>query len=170
MINNKRRSQEITGILHDGVWISEPPLIKEVFLNYYKEKFQAHDSHVVFSPMTPSSTLYPLDSEFLESQISLDEVKNAVWDYGSNKDPGPDDSLPQGANSSFFTLIPKISNPISIKDFRPISLIGTHYKIIAKILANRLSKVVDKVVSKEQSAFISGHQILDGPLIISEII
>ncbi|GKB48572.1 RNA-directed DNA polymerase, eukaryota, reverse transcriptase zinc-binding domain protein [Tanacetum coccineum] len=62
-------------------------------------------------------------------------------------------SLPQGANSSFFMLIPKISNPISIKDFRPISLIGTHYKIIAKILANHLSKVIDKVVSKEHLNF-----------------
>ncbi|GKE08282.1 putative RNA-directed DNA polymerase, eukaryota, reverse transcriptase zinc-binding domain protein, partial [Tanacetum coccineum] len=180
------------------VWISEPSLIKEVFLNYYKEKFRAHDSHVVFSPMTPSSTLFPLDSEFLESQISFDEVKNAIWDCRSNKAPGPDGfyftfikkywdlmktdifefvnsffvtgSLPQGANSSFFTIIPKISNPISIKDIRPISLIGNHYKIIAKILANRLSKVTDKVVSKEQSAFISGRQILDSPLIISEII
>ncbi|GKA14567.1 putative RNA-directed DNA polymerase, eukaryota, reverse transcriptase zinc-binding domain protein [Tanacetum coccineum] len=79
-------------------------------------------------------------------------------------------SMPQGANSSFFTLIPKISNPISIKDCRPILLIGTHYKIIAKILANRLSKVADKVVSKEQSAFILGRHILDSPLIISEII
>ncbi|GJU85983.1 RNA-directed DNA polymerase, eukaryota, reverse transcriptase zinc-binding domain protein [Tanacetum coccineum] len=69
MINNKRRSQAITSILHDGVWISEPPLIKEVFLNYYKEKFQAHDSHVVFPLMTPSYTRCPLDSEFLELQI-----------------------------------------------------------------------------------------------------
>ncbi|GJY81186.1 RNA-directed DNA polymerase, eukaryota, reverse transcriptase zinc-binding domain protein [Tanacetum coccineum] len=92
----------------------------------------------------------PIDSEFLESQISLDEVKNDVWDCGSNKAPG---SLPQGANSSFFMLILKISNPISIKDFRPISLIGTHYKIIAKILANHLSKVIDKVVSKEHLNF-----------------
>ncbi|GKA04326.1 putative RNA-directed DNA polymerase, eukaryota, reverse transcriptase zinc-binding domain protein [Tanacetum coccineum] len=77
--------------------------------------------------------------------------------------------MPQGANSSFFTLIPKVSNPIHIKDFRPISLIGIHYKIIAKILADRLSKVIDKIVSKEQSAFIAGRQILDGPLILSEM-
>nr|GEV18835.1 ADP-ribosylation factor 2-like [Tanacetum cinerariifolium] len=63
-----------------------------------------------------------------------------------------------------------VSNPIHIKDFRPISLIGVHYKIIAKILANRLSKLIDKIVSKEQTAFIAGRQILDGPLILSEII
>ncbi|GKC12413.1 hypothetical protein Tco_1009195 [Tanacetum coccineum] len=56
-------------------------------------------------------------------------------------------TMPQGVNSSFFTLIPKVSNPIHIKDFRPISLIGIHYKIIAKILANRLSKVIDKINS-----------------------
>ncbi|GKE43099.1 RNA-directed DNA polymerase, eukaryota, reverse transcriptase zinc-binding domain protein [Tanacetum coccineum] len=47
---------------------------------------------------------------------------------------------------------------------------GVHYKIIAKILANRLAKVIDKIVSHEQSAFIVGRQILDGPLILSEIV
>ncbi|GJW10026.1 RNA-directed DNA polymerase, eukaryota, reverse transcriptase zinc-binding domain protein [Tanacetum coccineum] len=78
--------------------------------------------------------------------------------------------MPHGANSSFFTLIPKVSNPTLITDFRPISLIGTHYKIISKTLANRLAKVIDKIVSKEQSAFIVGRQILDGPIILSEII
>ncbi|GJY05537.1 RNA-directed DNA polymerase, eukaryota, reverse transcriptase zinc-binding domain protein [Tanacetum coccineum] len=78
--------------------------------------------------------------------------------------------MPNGVNSSFFTLIPKVNNPTLITDFRPISLIGIHYKIIAKILANRLSKVIDKIVSKEQSAFIAGRQILDGPVILSEII
>ncbi|GJX92052.1 RNA-directed DNA polymerase, eukaryota, reverse transcriptase zinc-binding domain protein [Tanacetum coccineum] len=62
--------------------------------------------------------------------------------------------MPYGANSSFFTLIPKVNNPTLITDFHPISLIGIHYKIIAKILANRLSKVIDKIGSKEQSAFI----------------
>ncbi|GJR18938.1 RNA-directed DNA polymerase, eukaryota, reverse transcriptase zinc-binding domain protein [Tanacetum coccineum] len=77
--------------------------------------------------------------------------------------------MPKGTNSSFITLIPKIANPIHINDFRPISLIGMQYKIIAKVLANRLSKVIDKVVCKEQSVFISGRFILDGPLMLSEI-
>nr|GFA75389.1 RNA-directed DNA polymerase, eukaryota, reverse transcriptase zinc-binding domain protein [Tanacetum cinerariifolium] len=77
--------------------------------------------------------------------------------------------IPRGVNSFFITLIPKIANPIHIKDFRPISLIGMQYKIIAKILANRLSKVIDKVVSQEQSAFIAGKQILDGPIVLSEL-
>ncbi|GJT17097.1 RNA-directed DNA polymerase, eukaryota, reverse transcriptase zinc-binding domain protein [Tanacetum coccineum] len=60
-----------------------------------------------------------------------------------------------GANSSFFTLNPKVNNPTLITDFHPISLIGIHYKIIAKILANRLFKVIHKIVSKEKSSFIN---------------
>lgn len=51
-----------------------------------------------------------------------------------------------------------------------VSLIGDHYKIIAKVLANRLSKVVDKITSHKQSAFIKNRQIIDGPLILSEVI
>ncbi|GJX94652.1 RNA-directed DNA polymerase, eukaryota, reverse transcriptase zinc-binding domain protein [Tanacetum coccineum] len=47
---------------------------------------------------------------------------------------------------------------------------GIHYKIIARILANRLSKVIDKIASKEQSAFIAGRQILDGPIILNHIL
>nr|GEZ65918.1 RNA-directed DNA polymerase, eukaryota, reverse transcriptase zinc-binding domain protein [Tanacetum cinerariifolium] len=61
--------------------------------------------------------------------------------------------MPQGANSLFFTLIPKVSNPIFIKDFRPISLIDIHYKIIAKILANRLSKVIDTIEEEKMLIF-----------------
>ncbi|GJT56960.1 putative RNA-directed DNA polymerase, eukaryota, reverse transcriptase zinc-binding domain protein [Tanacetum coccineum] len=125
---------------------------------------EVHDSHVVFPPLVHFTCLCPLDSEYLENHVFLDEIKSTIWGCGSNKAPDPD-----GANSSFFTLIPKVNNPIFIKDFRPISLIGIHYKIIAKILANRLSKVIDKIVSIEKSAFILGRQILDGPLILSEI-
>ncbi|GJT34824.1 putative RNA-directed DNA polymerase, eukaryota, reverse transcriptase zinc-binding domain protein [Tanacetum coccineum] len=104
------------------------------------------------------------------ANASMEEVKDAVWDCGSDKAPGLDGKMPLGSNSSFITLIPKVSNPINVNDFRPISLIGTHYKIIAKVLANRLSKVVDNLISHEQLAFIKSLQILDGPLILSEAI
>nr|GEU79588.1 RNA-directed DNA polymerase, eukaryota [Tanacetum cinerariifolium] len=57
-----------------------------------------------------------------------------------------------------------------LKDYRPISLIGCQYKIVGKILANRLSMVMDKLISKKQSAFIRYRQILDGPMILSEVI
>nr|GEY64757.1 RNA-directed DNA polymerase, eukaryota, reverse transcriptase zinc-binding domain protein [Tanacetum cinerariifolium] len=55
-------------------------------------------------------------------------------------------------------------------DFCPISLIGAQYKIIAKVLAKRLARVIDTVISMEQSAFIKQRQILDGPLMVNEVI
>ncbi|XP_071695239.1 uncharacterized protein [Rutidosis leptorrhynchoides] len=76
----------------------------------------------------------------------------------------------KGSLSAFISLIPKVAKPVSIKDIRPISLIGSFYKVISKLLTSRLTRVMDKIISPVQSAFISGRQILDGPLILSEII
>ena len=78
--------------------------------------------------------------------------------------------IPRGCNSSFITLVPKVEDPLVISDFRPISLIGSQYKIIAKILANRLSRVISLVVGEVQMAYIKDHQIINGPLMINEII
>ncbi|XP_021971650.1 uncharacterized protein LOC110866811 [Helianthus annuus] len=75
-----------------------------------------------------------------------------------------------GCNSSFVALIPKQKDPLSIGDFRPISLVGSVYKILAKVLANRLKIVINDVISNTQSAFVGGRNILDSPLIISETV
>ncbi|GKE15615.1 cysteine-rich receptor-like protein kinase [Tanacetum coccineum] len=78
--------------------------------------------------------------------------------------------LSNGCNSSFIVLIPKKKDPIGFSDYRPISLIGCVYKVISKLLATRLAKVINSVIGPNQSAFIEGWQILDGCLIASEII
>jgi hypothetical protein len=59
-------------------------------------------------------------------------------------------------NASFISLIPKILGAIALKDFRPISPEGGIYKIIAKVLADRLKTVLE-VISKSQSAFVKGR-------------
>ncbi|GJU85032.1 RNA-directed DNA polymerase, eukaryota [Tanacetum coccineum] len=78
--------------------------------------------------------------------------------------------FPRGCNSSFIALIPKIQDAKFVKDFRPISLIGSVYKIIAKILANRLCLVLPYLISDVQSAFVANRQILDGPFILNELL
>ena len=79
-------------------------------------------------------------------------------------------AFPKGLNSSFIALIPKIKDPQVISDFRPISLIGCVYKIIAKVLSNRLSKVMNHLLDERQSAFVKGRQLLHGVLIASEVV
>ncbi|GKA31130.1 ankyrin repeat-containing protein ITN1-like protein, partial [Tanacetum coccineum] len=51
IINSKRKSQMINGILHEGEWITDPKDIKTAFLNFYKAKFSCHDSPVIFPPI-----------------------------------------------------------------------------------------------------------------------
>ena len=71
-------------------------------------------------------------------------------------------------NASFLTLIPKKCNAVSIKDFRPINLVGSVYKLLSKVLANRLRAVLDNLISKSQNSFVGGRQILDSVLIANE--
>nr|GEV07239.1 hypothetical protein [Tanacetum cinerariifolium] len=78
--------------------------------------------------------------------------------------------FPKGCNSSFIALIPKVTNATFVSDFWPISLIRCQYKIIGKILANRLSRVIGSCISPEQSAFIKGRNILDVPLVLSYLL
>ena len=73
-------------------------------------------------------------------------------------------------NASFMVLIPKKGGVEDLKDFRPTSLVGSLYKLLAKVLANRLKKVVGNVVSMSQNAFVEGKQILDASLIANEAI
>ncbi|GJU33576.1 hypothetical protein Tco_1181930 [Tanacetum coccineum] len=104
---------------------------------------------------------------FLSTEVTMEDLKEAVWCCGNDKSLGPDEFtfslfkrhwdvfkndilafikeflktsiIPPGCNSSFIILIPEIYSPMRVNDYRPISLIGIQYKIIAKMLALRLA-------------------------------
>ncbi|GJV61083.1 RNA-directed DNA polymerase, eukaryota [Tanacetum coccineum] len=195
---SERSQLNIRGILVDGTWIEDPSLVKSEFLNHFKDRFnQPHDNRIRFD-LNFMNKLKSDQIADLECDVSKEEIKREVWDCGIDKSPGPDgftfgfyrrywnliesdvaDAVncffhegyfPKGGNSSFVTLIPKTHNANLVKDFRPISLIGSIYKIIAKILANRLVVVLGDLVNEIQSAFVADKQILDGPFILNELV
>ena len=72
-------------------------------------------------------------------------------------------------NYGVIILLPKVKPATSVKQFRLICLLNVIYKIITKTLTVRLSKVVGRVVSSFQTAFIPGRNILEGVVILQEV-
>ncbi|RVW97689.1 Transposon TX1 uncharacterized 149 kDa protein [Vitis vinifera] len=105
------------------------------------------------------------DAENLESPFSEEEEILAMF-----KEFHEQKTFLKSLNNTFLVLIPKKGGAEDIGDFRPISLLGGLYKLLAKVLANRLKKVIGKVVSPAQNAFVMGRQILDASLIANEVI
>ena len=69
-------------------------------------------------------------------------------------------SLSQHLNHTFITLIPKVNKLELVFEFRPISLCNVLYKIFSKVLANRLKRILPKIITTEhQSAFTKNHLI-----------
>lgn len=80
-----------------------------------------------------------------------------------------DASLPPSWGQTSVVLIPKKDNPNLPSDFRPISLCNVCYKIITKILANRLKSIIHKIVGTEQNGFIPMHGAFDNIIAAQEI-
>lgn len=78
-------------------------------------------------------------------------------------------SLLKSLNQTYITLIPKISFPKEVSHFLPISPCNVTYKIISKILVNKLKPLMDKLVSPFQNVFIQGRSIIDNILLAHEI-
>nr|KYP55804.1 LINE-1 reverse transcriptase isogeny [Cajanus cajan] len=78
--------------------------------------------------------------------------------------------LPKTVSASFLALIPKVLHPISLTEYRPISLISSVHKIISKVLAARMKLVIGSVISRVQIAFVPRRHLLDGVLVVNELI
>jgi hypothetical protein len=130
-----------------------------------------------------------LEVQELEKIVTKDEVLEVVKGFSRDKSPRPNSwtvefyhcffemvgqdlvdmveetrlkgEIIPAINSTFVALIPKVNKPTVFNDFRPISLCNLCYKIISKIIAERLRPILSRVLSEEQLGFLKGRQILD---------
>jgi mannosylglycoprotein endo-beta-mannosidase len=134
--------------------------------------------------------LAPVDLSSLDAQFSEEEIWAAVKSLPLNKSPGPDgftwdffrccwgtikvdvvaavrsvflgaDQHFERLNTALLTLLPKVEGAVELKQFRPISLVHSFAKLVAKLLATRLAPQMPELVRCNQSAFIKGRCIQD---------
>ena len=198
MMNASRRNNSLKGVTIDRSWIEELTRVKEEVRLFFLQRFQESDQDRPRLDGICFLTIGQQQNDMLLGRFQEDEVKNAVWDCGSEKSPGSDGlnlkfikifwhiikpdvlwyldefyvngTFPRGCNAFFIALIPKVADPQLLNDYRPISLIGCIYKIVAKLLSNRLKKVMPLIIDERQSAFIGGRHLLHSVLIANEVV
>lgn len=134
----------------------------------------------------------------MEAEVSEEEIRKVLFAMPNNKSPGPDGYpceffkttwpvlsrdftiavqsvfrfgfLPKGINSTILALIPKKLDSMEMKDYRPIACCNVIYKVVSKILANRLKKILPRIITESQSAFVQGRLLMENVLLASELV
>ncbi|PNX80406.1 cysteine-rich receptor-like protein kinase, partial [Trifolium pratense] len=197
-IKSRRRRNLLTTLKKGEEWIQGVDSIKNEVKEHFSKIFTEEWVNRPFLQGIDFNKLTNDDNDLLLEPFSEEEVREIIWSCDGNKSPGPDGFnlnflkfcwpivksdvmaflsefhsnavLPKALTSSFLTLVPKKDHPQDLFDYRPICLIGCLYKILSKLLASRLKRVLGKLVSKCQSAFLPQRQILDGVVVLNEIL
>ncbi|KAL0453997.1 UNVERIFIED_CONTAM: hypothetical protein Slati_1377800 [Sesamum latifolium] len=137
------------------------------------------------------------ESEDMIRPIGREEVKGAFFDIAEDKAPGPDGysagfykatwsvigdelttaiqdffasgKLLKQVNATVLSLIPKVANPTTVAEFRPISYCNVLYKAITKIIVRRMQGVMDKIISPPHNTFVPGRRISNNILLDQEL-
>lgn len=191
-------SKQITMLKRENTILTDPDELEPHIVSYYENLFKGDnaciDDGLVDEVIVPSVSR--VDNLMLTNLPSISEVKEVVFSMNTDGAPGPDGFgayffqkywhiikqdvvgaviqffkhgwLLPGFNSNQIVLIPKVQNADRIELFIPIALANFKFKIITKILADRLSEIAPKIISPNQRDFIQGREIGDCICLASE--
>jgi len=179
-------------------WSEEPSTVQREAKMLFEKRFTVTKDLGVRLDAVEFKTLTGEDNLGLIVGFTKKEIRDAVWQCEGVKSPDPDGFnfnflkkcwevikvevveaveqfhengiIPKGYNASFVALVPKVRDPSRLEQYKPISLVGAIYKIIAKLLAKRIKKVLPSVVDESQSAFLKDRGILDSVLMANEVV
>ncbi|RVW76867.1 Transposon TX1 uncharacterized 149 kDa protein [Vitis vinifera] len=143
---------------------------------HWRQRARGRDAGGSFTEGEVQSALMEMNGDKAQALTGFCFLLAMLWDFVKEeilemfKEFHDQNMFLKSINNTFLVLIPKKGGAEDLGDFRPISLLGGLYKLLAKVLAQRLKKVIGKVVSHDQNAFVTGRQILDSSLIANEVI
>ncbi|XP_020266679.1 uncharacterized protein LOC109842189 [Asparagus officinalis] len=196
VIKSKRDQNRILMLYNSaGEKLSDEEKITSEFITFYKNLMGTSSVTALVDRNGPC--LSEAQARILSNPVNSEEIKEAVFSMSDIKAPGPDgygisfyksawgivgdeitlaikDFFKTGKllgeiNSTAITLIPKVQCPRNPSDFRPIACCNCLYKIISKILANRIRSVIGSLVNEAQNAFVKGRQISSNILLAHEL-
>ncbi|XP_060959373.1 uncharacterized protein LOC133030597 [Cannabis sativa] len=195
---SRRRSNLIHKLRNNnGEWVGWEDELPNVVTSYFQQLFAFEDGDYrdVLNCLQP--TIREEQNDVLIEPVTTEEIKKTLFQMHPDKSPGPDgmtpgfyqkfwhivgddivklvrtffidETLPSGLNNTNIVLIPKKKVPESMSDLRPISLCNVVYKVISKVIANRLKIALPNAISTTQSAFLPGRLISDNIMVSFEI-
>ncbi|XP_057747939.1 uncharacterized protein LOC130967135 [Arachis stenosperma] len=180
-----------------GQWIQGEASIMRLVERYYTKLFTSEGDRNLEECVKdiPKRVTREMNEELM-AKITDEEIREAVFSMGGLKAPGPDGlnglffqqhweilskevcgvvkqifeegCIPGDLGETTVVLVPKVSQPESLNQLRPISCCNFAYKIVTKVLVGRLRKVLDQIISPVQSAFVKGRLIQDNIIIVQE--
>ena len=197
-VSGRKKKNSIRAIKDEnGVEVVGDNRVGQVVVNYFRSLFTSSTPSMINEALRHFQGRVTREmNEGLQMEYQVEEIRLALSQMHPIKAPGPDGmcpmsfqsywhivgpsisymvlrilrggSIPSHLNRTFITLIPKKNKSECMMDFRAISLCNVVYKLISKVLANRLKKFLDKIVYVNQSAFTPGRLITDNILVAFE--
>ncbi|XP_021889517.1 uncharacterized protein LOC110808320 [Carica papaya] len=198
LANFRKKNNFVEELEFDGDTVRGNAVLKEKAKDYFTKLYTEEEERRPRLDELPFRQLSAGSKEGLEVPFMEEEILDCLRQCNGDKGPRPDGfhmkffqdfwavikydimaffhdfhrtrAFVKPINATFLVIIPKIVGACNIKDFRPISLVDSTYKLISNILAKRMSKVLGEVLFGRTNAFVEGRQILDVVMVANEVV
>ncbi|XP_031120447.1 uncharacterized protein LOC116023586 [Ipomoea triloba] len=184
----------------EGSWTDDPAILSSHITNFFSSLFcrDPNGPDDTLPPIDEARKISRAQADSLVRPASLDEVRKAIMGMKNFESPGPDgipalfyqhfwnevgmaltnmvnQALATGTVNrsllhAYMTLIPKKETPESAADFRPITLLNVAFKVISKVLVNRMRPIMCNLIGPHQNSFLPGRSTQDNIILTQEVV